>query len=172
MNLRYVARADGATDPVIVIVVNITVINALVVVVALRHGGRAISVADLVQIAHAHGGSDARRHYRYDLIVVIKAHRPASRRILNILVGLHRVRTARVSLRNACAAHRTFTPQVTLLSSSTSGGSQCFLVSVETMIYNSYQNAIWICIFSCITHKFLHFLRESEFKFIVDIGCG
>lgn len=66
VNLRYVARADGTTDPVVVIiVVNVAAINA--VVVALRHGGRAISVTDLVQIAHAHGGSDARRHHRHDL---------------------------------------------------------------------------------------------------------
>lgn len=64
--LRYIARADGTTDPVVVIVVNI-VINAAVVVVALRHGGRAISVMDLIQIAYAHGGSDARLHHRYDL---------------------------------------------------------------------------------------------------------
>lgn len=97
MNLRYVARADGATDPVIVIiVVNVAAINT-VIVVALRHGGRAISVSDLVQIAHAHGGSDARRHHWHDLIVVIKAHRPASRRVLNILVGLHRVRGVRAA---------------------------------------------------------------------------
>lgn len=97
MNLRYVARADGATDPVIVIVinvVNVAAVNTVVVVVALRHGGRAISVTDLIQIAHAHGGSDARRHHWYDLIVVIKAHRPASRRVLNVLVGLHRGCTA------------------------------------------------------------------------------
>lgn len=66
MNLRYVACADGATDPVVIIIVNIAVINA-VVVVALRHGGRAISVTDLVQIVHAHGGSDARRHHWHDL---------------------------------------------------------------------------------------------------------
>lgn len=65
MNLRYVACADCATDPVIVIIV--AVINAVINVVALRHGGRAISVTDLVQIAHAHGGSDARRHHWHDL---------------------------------------------------------------------------------------------------------
>lgn len=67
MNLRYVARADGATDPVIVIIVVNVAIVEVVVVVALRHGGHAISVTDLIQIAHAHGGSDARRHHWHDL---------------------------------------------------------------------------------------------------------
>jgi len=58
VNLRYVARANGATDPIVVIV-------ATIVVIALRHGGCAITV--MIQIAYAHSGSDACRHRRYVL---------------------------------------------------------------------------------------------------------
>lgn len=58
MNLRYVARANSAADPIVIIV-------AIVVIITLRHGGCAIAV--MIQIAHTHSGSDACRHRRYVL---------------------------------------------------------------------------------------------------------
>lgn len=60
-NLRYVARADGVTDSIVVIIIA----AIYVIIVILRHGGRAAVVTDLIQIAHAHGGSDARWHRRH-----------------------------------------------------------------------------------------------------------
>lgn len=63
-NLRYVARADGVADSIVVIII----VAIYVIIVILRHdGGRAAVVTDLIQIAHAHGGSDARRHRRHIL---------------------------------------------------------------------------------------------------------
>lgn len=66
VNLRYVARANGATNPVVVVVI-VTIINTVIIVVALRYGGRVIAITSLVQIIHTHGGSDARRHHWYVL---------------------------------------------------------------------------------------------------------
>lgn len=66
VNLRYVARANGVADPVVIIIV--AAINAVIIVVALRYGGRVGAITDcLVQIAHAHGRSDAGRHRRHVL---------------------------------------------------------------------------------------------------------
>lgn len=63
-DLRHVADADGVADSVVVVVI---VDAAAAVDVALGDGGRVVVVVDLVQIALAHSGSDARRHYRHVL---------------------------------------------------------------------------------------------------------
>lgn len=65
VNLRHVARTNGVTDPIVVVIV--ATINAIIIVVALRYGGRVIAIASLIQIAYTHGGSDTRRHHRHVL---------------------------------------------------------------------------------------------------------
>lgn len=65
VNLRYVARANGVTDPVIIIIV--AAVNTVIVVVALRYRGCVVAITDLAQIAHAHGRRDTGRHHRHVL---------------------------------------------------------------------------------------------------------
>jgi len=62
VNLRYVARANSAIDPVVIII--IAAINT-VIIVALRYDRRVIM--NLIQITHTHRGSDTRRHHRHIL---------------------------------------------------------------------------------------------------------
>jgi len=71
-NIRYVARADSTADSIVIKIVAIVVVvvvtatdNAVVVVVVDLSG--VTRFAGLIQIAHAHRGSDARRHHRYVL---------------------------------------------------------------------------------------------------------